>query len=167
MKKYSRYNSAPVSAALAVLTALSIFAVCFVPVSSARAQANSEEDPNSSKFRLVACDGPRLPPGNEYLAIHKQKYGKDYVACDFQGLMRQVQRLLNVAIIIGVFAAIIGFCYAGGLYISGTPKNRTRAHGIFPKVAWGFIIMLSAWFIVYQILSWLSNNPGLSALFKM
>lgn len=112
---------------------------------------------NSSLFRLVICDGPPLPTN------YPNKPDK-YIPCDFQGLMLQLQHLINIAIIFGVLIAIIGFTYAGYLYVTGIPKNIDQAHKIFPAVMWGFIIMLSAWFVIYQILEWLTGSRGFGVL---
>jgi hypothetical protein len=67
-------------------------------------------------------------------------------------------------IVIGVIAAFGSFCYIGYLYITGTQENIKKAKSIFPKIFFGFIIMLSAWFIVYQILTWLGSYNGYKAL---
>jgi len=112
---------------------------------------------NSSKFRLVICDGPVLPDN------HPNKI-PGYIPCDFQGLMLQLQHLIDIAIIAGVLIAIIGFTYAGFLYVTGVPGNINKAHKIFPAVMWGFIIMLSAWFVIYQILEWLTGSRGFGVL---
>lgn len=112
---------------------------------------------NDSSFKLVACDGPTLPKGMTPPTT-------PYVPCDFNGLMLTIQRFINVGIVVGVFAALIGFAYTGALYVMGTPKYRERANEVFPKLFWGFIIMLSAWFIVYQILSWLTSNSAFTSL---
>jgi hypothetical protein len=89
---------------------------------------------------------------------------KDFVPCDFRGLMMQIQHLINIAMTAGVLIAIAGMMYAGFLYISGTPKNISQAHDIFPSLVKGFIIMLAAWFIVYQILAWLTGKNGYGVL---
>jgi hypothetical protein len=90
---------------------------------------------------------------------------RDYVVCNFNGAMLQVQHLINIMMVIGVLVAIVMFSYAGGLYITGSKPNVDKAHKIFPKVFGGFIIMLSAWFIVYQILSWLTGpSSGFNTL---
>ncbi len=78
--------------------------------------------------------------------------------------MKQVQHLIDIAMVLGVLAAIILFVYAGYLYITGIPGNIDKAKGIFPKVFWGFIIMLVAWFVVFQLLSWLTGNSGFGTL---
>lgn len=111
-------------------------------------------DPTSSTFRIVICDGPALPPD---LLAEATKSGR-YIPCDFKGMIMQIQHLINIMIIIGVLASIGAFTYAGVLYMSGSPEKKKQAHSIFPKILTGFIIMLTAWFIVYQILSWLGRD---------
>jgi hypothetical protein len=112
-------------------------------------------DPTKSTFKIVVCDGPA--------GANTAKDPK-YVPCDFNGIMLQVQHLINIMMVLGVFASIAAFSWAGWLYISGVPANKTKAHAIFPKIFTGFIIMLSAWFIVYQILSWLTDNAAFKTL---
>lgn len=126
---------------------------------------------NSSAFSLVVCDGPKIPdsakkgliPDNP--AEFEAKFGHPppYVPCDFNAAMTQIQHLINIAIILGVLVAICLFTYAGYLYIKGG-KGIDEAKKIFPKVFWGFIIMLSAWFIVYQLLNWLTGSNAFSVL---
>jgi hypothetical protein len=138
-----------------------------VIVSPALAQPAGSADPNNSAFRLSVCDGPaelnQIDPKTGQINPALKNDPK-FIPCNFQGLMIQVQHLINIMITVGVFAAIIGFSYAGYLYITGVPGNITKAHEIFKKVGIGFIIMLSAWFIVYQILAWFTGNSGLKAL---
>ena len=139
-----------------------------IPVTQAAAPVI---DPNSSAFKIVVCDGPTLPDKepNNLLRIENERLGKltpsrTYVPCDFNHFMLQIQHVINVLMILGVLAAIFGFSWAGFLYITGDPGKIKQAHTIFPKVFGGLIIMLSAWFIVYQILSWLTDNPGFKTL---
>ncbi len=121
---------------------------------------------NSSKFRLLICDGPaELVAYNP--ATRKIEPGfknPDFIPCDFRGLMMQIQHLINIAMTLGVLIAVAGLLFAGYLYISGTPANISKAHDIFPSLAKGFIIMLAAWFIVYQILEWLTGTSGYGVL---
>lgn len=126
-------------------------------------------------FKILQCDGPaklndisthrvKNTDGSwQVETVNGVPWTPDpkFVPCDFRGLMIQVQFLINAAVVIGVLAALIGFAYAGFLYITGTQANLKKAHTIFPKILWGFVIMLAAWFIVYQILAWLT--PGASA----
>lgn len=136
----------------------------------------ASEDPTKSSFRVVVCDGPVLPKNlsdttREILSptdptAFAKKFGhpQPYVPCDFNGVMLTVQHLINIAMVIGVFAAIILFTYAGYLLMTGKEGDRKKAYEIFPKVFWGFIIMLSAWFIVFQILNWLTGNGSFTKL---
>ena len=136
--------------------ALSMLLVLIVPI--AQAQVSAVDNPSSSGYKLAYCDGPAIPAGREVPA--------NYVVCDFAGLVGQVQHLITAALVFGVFVALAGFLWIGYLLISGSQKNREDAKKIFPKIFWGFIIMLSAWFIVYQVLSWLSSNPAFTSLLK-
>jgi len=153
-----------------IVFAIFIIAASFSVIFSshiALAQAPGSSNPNSSSFKLGICDGPaelnminpktgQIEPG--------RKNDPTFIPCNFQGLMLQVRHLITIMLTAGVFVAIIGFSYAGYLYMTGVPGNISQAHGIFKQVGEGFIIMLSAWFIVYQVLSWLTGNPGLKAL---
>ena len=130
----------------------------------------AKDDPNSSDFSLMWCDGPSLASQPELLAAAKAKNGGRYTACDFAGAVGQIQHLMNIAVILGVLVAIILFSYAGYLMISvsftGKQDDLKKAKDIFQKVTWGFIIMLVAWFAVYQIIAWLvpTNSPATTLL---
>ena len=75
-------------------------------------------------------------------------------------------------VVLGVLVAILLFSYAGYLMVSvsftGKTEDVKKAYQIFEKVAIGFIIMLAAWFVVYQIISWLagSSSAGTALLSK-
>lgn len=123
-------------------------------------------DISKSTFKLLICDGPEElrhynPATNK---IEPSFPNEKYVACDFKGLMLQLQHFINIAMVLGVLIAIVGFTWAGALYVSGKPNNITKAHQIFPSIFIGFIIMLSAWFIVYQILAWLTGTSSFGVL---
>lgn len=113
----------------------------------------ASSNPFSSDFRLVVCDGPKMPNAPS-----------GYKVCNFASLMEQIQVFINVLIIVGVVATFISFLYAGYLYLTGSEGNIKKAKNIFSKVGIGFIIMLSAWFIVYQILNWLGADSSSTAL---
>lgn len=151
------------------ITALVIFGIVLMSLGGS-AHAVDNVPPvnlNQSTFKLVQCDGPEgighVIPGTDKIDISKNPDGtykyplkEGFIPCNFKGLMMQAQFLINAAIVIGVLAAMIGFAYSGFLYITGTQENLKKAKSIFPKIFWGFIIMLTAWFIVYQILKWLT-----------
>ena len=129
---------------------------------------SATEDPTKSTFKLVICDGPAikdLPTDTQQkIASGAGKTVDSYVACDFNGAMMQVQHFITICMVLGVFAAILLFMYAGYLFLTGKEGDRKKAYDVFPKVFWGFIIMLTAWFVVYQILNWLTGNSIFSKL---
>jgi len=131
--------------------------ILFTPFVQAQTIKPEPVDVNSSSFRLLICDGPVLPAG-----VTPPK--ANYVPCDFKGLMMQIQHFINIAMVGGVIIAILGMTYAGILYISGNPAKIKEAHDIFPSILIGFIVMLSAWFIVYQVINWLTGGNTLSVL---
>ena len=133
------------------LIVLSSFAQFSIPTVSA---ANESVDITKSNFQLSICDGPKPIGGGDSSKVY----------CDFNGLMLTVQRFINVGIALGVFVALGSFCYVGYLYMTGTPGNITKAKSILPKIFFGFIIMLTAWFAVYQLLSWLGASPTSTSL---
>ena len=59
------------------------------------AQLNPTEDPNNSAFKLIYCDGPKLPPAVQTV-WNTENPGKTYIVCDFAGAMGQVQHLINI-----------------------------------------------------------------------
>ncbi len=137
-------------------------------MAAAATAANSTEDPNSTDFKLVSCDGPTFPPGPIGTKLNAdwvaKNPGKTYTPCNFVGALQQIQHLMNIAVILGVLIAILLFSYAGYLMVSvsftGKQDSIKQAREIFKKVAIGFIIMLVAWFVIFQILSWMTGNSS-------
>lgn len=129
------------------------FSYAGTPINTAGSAPSSNINLNSDNFKLSVCDGPKGLPGVT-----------DANDCDFNALMEQIKVAINVAIVLGVLIAIAGFTYAGYLYITGVPSNIEHAHSIFKNVIIGFVIMLSAWFIVYQILLWLTGDSVFTTL---
>jgi len=181
--KHPRLISTVVSVAIMAAMALQTIPVIAIAATTAAQPTQTlttfTGEPNlnitSSNFQLTVCDGPNYPGGNNppisvpvYDSTGKQTgtTQRAYVPCDFNAMMKEIQHLINIATVVGVLIAIFGFCYAGYLYIVGgsNPSKRSQANDAFKKIGIGFIIMLSAWFIVYQILSWLTGNSGFGAL---
>lgn len=146
-------------------------------IAAAQTQPVDNVDLSSPGFKIISCDGPDLSQlkvpiqmtwQGKTVTVPPMSNAPGYIPCDFNGAMMQVQHLINIAIVVGVFAAIVLFCYAGYIYISAGMKGDANAHStaldIFRKVGIGFIIMLSAWFIVYQILAWLTGTSGFGVL---
>lgn len=129
--------------------------VILLPLAGIRAQTTASDnvDIYDKGFKFVVCDGPPLPKTGVTIPA-------GYVPCDFNGAMLQVQHLINILIVFGIVAAMVMMTYAGGLMLTGNPKHISTAKGMFPKIFWGLIIMLTAWFMVYQLLSWVTKTPG-------
>ena len=144
--------------AFAGLLLMAVFLI-FTPILYAQTLTSGDTNVNigDSNFSLIVCDGPVLPP-------NFPPPQPNYRPCDFNAVMRQVQHLINIAMVVGTVGALVSFLWAGYLYITGVPANISQAHKIFPNVFWGFIIMLTAWFIVYQLLSWLVDGSGYTKL---
>ena len=169
---------------ITVILTIAALAVSQIPMLAMAAVAETVNitDPN---FKFTVCDGPDLSKmktgsvtlnhavtdpstgkvTNEKVVVNANGPFPDwYHACNFNTLISTAQHLINIAIVIGVFVALGSFCYIGYLYLTGKEKNISLAHSILPKVFFGFIMMLSAWFIVYELLSWLGTSPGFRSL---
>lgn len=136
------------------------------PKSNTNPDISKYENINSTSFKLLICDGPpelvHYDPKNR---VYSQGYtNPDFIPCYFRGLMLQIQHLINLAFVLAVLATIIGMIRAGYLYITGVPANLNKAHEIFKAVGIGFVLALCAWFIVYQILVWLTGSGSYTAL---
>jgi len=86
----------------------------------------------SSAQGLIVCDGPN---------------------CTFDSLILLIRKIIDFLILISVPLASISFAWAGFLLISsgGSEEKKNKAKEIFSKTAIGFIIVLSAWLVVYFI----------------
>jgi hypothetical protein len=75
--------------------------------------------------------------------------------CTFEDLIILVQNLIDFLITIGTVIAMLVFAYAGFLYLTagGDSNQVSRAHSVFRKVIFGFVIMLVAWLVVNTILA--------------
>jgi len=96
---------------------------------------------------FVKCDGvpnPEEPQRN--------------VRCDFNALMDTVIKTINWAFVISIPVVTALFAYAGLLYMTGRPNYRTKANTIFTSVGIGFIIVITAWFIVHTVVDWLVDK---------
>ena len=83
--------------------------------------------------------------------------------CNFIDLMMLARNLVDIAFYLATFLAVVTFSYAGFLYVTagGNPGRLRKAHGIFTKVAIGFIIVLSAWLVVSAIVKTLAPETSL------
>ncbi len=76
-------------------------------------------------------------------------------ACTFNDAVTLVKNVINYIILTSAAVAAGLFAYAGFLYMTagGESGKITKAHGIFTSAFWGFVIMLSAWLVVYTLTS--------------
>jgi len=156
MKSFTRF----------ILTASAILSMTLV--ASAQTAANTlttdrnTVNPNDAGLQLVVCDGPKY--ANQPATVN----GHPYVPCDFNAAMVQVQHLIDIMMVCGVLVAVGLFAYAGYLYVSVTFTGKTgdlqTAKGVFRKTFIGFAIMLCGWFVVAQVLSWLTDNAAFRSL---
>ncbi len=169
---------------ITTILTIAILTASQLPMSAMAAVAETVNitDPN---FMFSVCSGPdlsKLPATSKitvnhavYNATTKQVENKPetfdgghvptwYKPCNFNALIDTVQHLINIAIVIGVVVALGSFVYIGYLYMTGTQGNIKKAKDILPKIFFGFIMMLAAWFIVYQLLSWLGASAGFRSL---
>ena len=76
-----------------------------------------------------------------------------YGNCNFDDLIRAVQKFFAIAVPFGIAFTVVIIAYAGFLYMTsgGSASQRTQANKMFVKVAWGIFFMLAAWLIVTLI----------------
>lgn len=85
----------------------------------------------------------------------------DGIGCQLCSVAKLAQNIINFTVEVAIPIAALLFAYAGWLYITagGSLGQVQRAHGIFGKVALGFILSLSGYLIVNSILV-IVANPG-------
>lgn len=114
------------------------------------------------------------PPPLDYSGFVKcdgvVKTGKDAEpgrtqVCNFAALMNTIVKAINWLFIISIPVATVLFAYAGLLYMTGTPGNRTKANGIFTSVGIGFIIMITAWIGVRTAVGWFVEPDSSATIF--
>ena len=122
-----------------ILTAL-ILPLLFVPV-----VASAELFPT-----LVPCDGP---VGD----------GVTGEPCTYSTFIKGVDNILRFLIGFATVVAVIMFVYAGYLLISsgGDRAKAEQAKAIFKNVTIGFVIVITAWLIVFTIVDTFTGNKPL------
>lgn len=100
--------------------------------------SDNPRDAGDNGFQLVPCDGVVVP-------------------CDFNALMKLLNRVMNFILYMSIPLAAISISYAGALYIfaAGDTGKIKEAHKIFGSVVKGFVFVLAGWLIVYSIMSML------------
>jgi hypothetical protein len=95
----------------------------------------------------VKCDG---------VVTDSEQYRQN--KCDFVELINTVKSLINWAFMISIPIIIGIIAYAGFLYMTGTEANIKKAKEFIWNAIIGFVIMLSAWFIVTFVLNQLLTD---------
>jgi hypothetical protein len=98
---------------------------------------------------FVKCDGE----------VKVEEQGRK-TKCDFAALLKTVISLVNWLFYISIPIAVVLFAWGGVLYMTGKPDNMGKARNIFAAVVVGFIIMITAWFLVRQVVSWFVDDPA-------
>jgi hypothetical protein len=98
---------------------------------------------------MIVCDGTVPNPNN-------------LPKCDFGSLITLVNVLISNLVVLSTLLATMVFIYAGFILLTsgGNPGARDRAKGMLGKVVIGYIVVLSAWIIVYTITSVLLDPAG-------
>lgn len=78
----------------------------------------------------------------------------------WQDVVGVVQFFINYAFVFATILAVISFAVAGWLYLTsnGNPQQVQKAHKIFGKVIWGFIIIALAYLLVQFLLTQIARE---------
>ncbi len=120
------------------------------PQTGSNGSAGTTNDPTAVPLDYkswVKCDGV-ITPGE------KDRQNK----CDFVALINTAKGLINWAFMLSIPLIIGIMAYAGFLYMTGSEGNIKKAKGFIWNAIIGFVIMLSAWFIVTFVLNQLLTN---------
>lgn len=130
-----------------------VLVVLLFPLKSVFSATNTDK---TFGYGLVQCDGVLNP--NE--PNRQQK-------CNFAYLVNSINYIIYRMIAISIPLATALFAYAGFLYISGEQDKIKQAKNIFINVAIGFIIMITAWFVVVTVVNWVvDSKTGATSLIK-
>jgi hypothetical protein len=130
-----------------------VLVVLLFPLKSVFSATNTDK---TFGYGLVQCDGVLNP--NE---PHRQQ------KCNFAYLVNSINYIIYRMIAISIPLATALFAYAGFLYISGEQDKIKQAKNIFINVAIGFIIMITAWFVVVTVVNWVvDSKTGATSLIK-
>lgn len=78
---------------------------------------------------------------------------EEYGACVFDDFIVTIGKIIRLLIFIGVAFSAVVMSYVGFVYLTsaGNTSKIQSAKGVFWKVIWGLVIMLSAWLVVSLI----------------
>lgn len=119
-----------------IVAELSLFLLFIIPILSSAA--------------IVNCDGSKANP------------------CNFEAFVDLINGIIDWVIGIAGVIFTISFIWGGFLYLTSgeNPGNRDRAKGILWNTLIGFVIILTAWLIVFTILRTLTPYDSDNTIFK-
>lgn len=101
---------------------------------------------------VVFAQGKGLP--KQIVTCNGAVAGNGLPACKCEHLIELAQNIINTGIFLAVFLSAMLFAYAGWLYLTNEAiGEQQKAKGIFSHVAFGLVILLSAWLIVDTLVS--------------
>ena len=90
--------------------------------------------------------------------------------CDFNDAIALIQRVIDGIITFSWIIFTISFIYGGFLYMTSgaNPGNKSKAISILWNTLKGFVIILTAWLIVYTLLTYLvpSSSDTSNSIFR-
>ncbi len=89
--------------------------------------------------------------------------------CGFNDIIATITKIINWLIIFAVSITVLIMAYVGWMFMTaGDSQDKVkRAKGMFWNVIWGFVIMLSAWFIVNIVEKTLiADDSGIKSYLK-
>lgn len=87
---------------------------------------------------------------------------EDGVICEWKDLVQAAKNILGSMLFVSIPLATIAFAYSGFLILTAGPNSGQVEKGklIFYNVTIGFVIILSAWLIVYTVVAGLIGRPN-------
>ncbi len=133
-----------------LLLGLAITSVAFIPTAFA-ATSNTADFAKSSSAELVPCGSST----NNH-------------DCTWNDLIQLGNNAVNLIVFLSSMFGVLGFCYAGFLYITATGDGGKieQAHHIFKAVLTGMIFVLCGWLLIATILQILVGNSQLATSIK-
>lgn len=95
---------------------------------------------------LVKCDG----------VVDPNESGRN-VPCNFYNLIVIINKLINWAFTLSLPVVAGMFAYAGYLHLTGVEADIKRSRTMMKNAIIGFIISLTAWFIVTTLVGWIKS----------
>jgi hypothetical protein len=88
--------------------------------------------------------------------------------CNFDELMLAIKKVMDYGVKIALMFSVVIIAYAGWVYLNsgGNPGERSKANGMFVKVGWGILFVLSAWLIVNLIVDTLVEPKNITKLME-